>query len=225
MSHFSAATISFLKDLKKHNDRDWFKANQARYEANVREPARQLIRDFAPQLAKVSSNFLASDKKVGGSLFRIQNDLRFAKDKDPYKTHIGIQFRHARGKDAHTPGFYLHIEPGNCFFGAGIWRPDSKSAASIRKAIDGDQNEWKKIWKSKKMAGFEKHGESLKRPPRGFNVDHPLIEDLKRKDFLAFTKLSQKDVVSKNALKTLTKSTQASARYVEFLCVALGQTF
>ena len=130
--HFRPHLFKFLKDLESNNNRDWFQANKARYEDQIKEPALQFISDFGPLLRKVSPHFRADPRPNGGSLFRIYRDVRFAKDKRPYKTHTGIQFRHEAGRDAHAPGFYLHLESGRVFVGAGIWHPDSTSLRKIQ---------------------------------------------------------------------------------------------
>ena len=106
---FSAATFSFLEELAAHNNRAWFEANKSRYESVVREPALQFIAAMAPLLAEFAPHFRAEPRRVGGSLMRVHRDTRFSRDKSPYKTNIGIQFRHALGKDVHAPGFYLHV--------------------------------------------------------------------------------------------------------------------
>jgi uncharacterized protein (TIGR02453 family) len=219
---FSPALFTFLRQLKANNDRDWFKANQAKFEDAVRTPALEFVRDMAPRLEALSPHFLASDKKVGGSLFRIHRDTRFSKDKTPYKTHTGIQFRHEEGKSAHAPCFYLHLEPGEVFVGAGIWRPDTATAKRIREAIVEDPQAWKKATQRKAFTKrFALSGESLKRPPRGFDAEHPLLEDLKRKDFIAVAKLTQRDVTSGDVPKTFSALCKTSAPLVEFLCDAL----
>ncbi len=115
---------------------------------------------------------------------RVYRDTRFANDKTPFKTNVGIQFRHELGKDVHAPGFYLHIEPGNCFLGAGIWRPESKVLAAIREFIADNPNGWREAVGARAFKkDWELVGTTLVRPPRGFEPDHPLIVDLKRKDF------------------------------------------
>jgi len=130
--YFSKATFSFLGELSRNNNREWFHDNKQRYEEAVRGPALAFIEDIAPELQLIAPRFLAVPKKVGGSLMRVHRDIRFGKDKTPYKTNIGIQFRHEAGKDVHAPGYYLHIAPQECFFGAGIWRPDSTALGQIR---------------------------------------------------------------------------------------------
>jgi len=224
--YFTPALFGFLKDLAENNDREWFKANQARYEEHVREPALEFISDFADPLAKVSPHFVVDSRKLGGSLFRIQRDTRFAKDKTPYKLNTGMQFRHRAGKDAHAPGFYVHLEPGGCFMGVGLWRPETAVAYAIRQHIDENRPAWKQASQSKRFTDvFELGGDSLKRPPRGYDEDHPLIEDLKRKDFIASTRLSQKSVTSGGFMKEFTDNCKRSSPFMGFLCEAVGVPF
>ncbi len=221
-AHFSPALFKFLRDLAVHNDRDWFQANKDRYEDQLREPAQAFISDFGPELRKISPHFRADPRKVGGSLFRIHRDVRFSKDKSPYKTHTGIQFRHRAGKDVHAPGFYLHLEPGGCFAGVGIWHPDGEATKNIRSFLIDNTARWQRLTGAKRFREtFALTGDSLKRPPRGFDPDHPLIEDLKRKDFIAVHKLSQKDVTAKDFLKRYTDLCRTGSALVEALCEAV----
>ena len=133
--HFAPALFAFLRELRENNNREWFQANKGRYEADVRDPLLRFIADFALPLHELSTHFVADPRPVGGSLFRIYRDVRFSKDKSPYKTQAAAHFRHERGKDVHAPGFYLHLEPDDVFAGAGIWHPDMKSLTKIRDAI------------------------------------------------------------------------------------------
>lgn len=222
-AYFSNALFTFLRDLKANNDREWFKANKKRYETALKDPALSFIADFGPHLHKLSPHFVAEPKPVGGSLFRIHRDTRFAKDKSPYKTTAGIHFRHESAKDAHAPGFYLHLAPGDCFVGMGLWRPEPAIAGKIRHAIVDQPKLWKSATTGNAFkASFSLAGESLKRPPRGFDGDHPFIDDLKRKDFMATAKLSQKQVVSSSFMKDLAKALKPGAPFVKFLCGAVG---
>ena len=109
----------------------------------VREPALDFIDDFRPRLAKISPHFSADSRNVGGSLMRPFRDTRFSKDKTPYKTNIGIQFRHTSGRDIHAPGYYVHIEPGESFVGVGLWHPETAVARQIRQAINDDIPGWR----------------------------------------------------------------------------------
>ena len=132
---FDPEFFEFLADLAANNDREWFAANKARYEAEVLEPALAFIEDFGYRLREISPNFVADPRRTGGSLFRIYRDTRFAKDKTPFKTHTGMQFRHVAGKDVHAPGFYLHLDPAESFAGGGLWRPDPSTANRVREKI------------------------------------------------------------------------------------------
>lgn len=219
---FSPALFTFLRELTENNDRDWFAANKARYEADVREPALEFISAFAPRLDALSPHFVADARKVGGSLFRIHRDVRFSKDKSPYKTHTGIHFRHALARDAHAPGFYLHLEPGGVFAGAGMWRPDTATARRIREAIAADGAAWRRAVGSKAFRErYRLDGESLKRPPAGFSADHPLIADLKRKDFIAVAPLPDRAVTAAGFLDEYADACRAAAPLVRFLCRAI----
>src|SRR5437762_4106119 len=129
---FTRAFFDFLRELRDHNDRNWFAANKDRYDKNVRDPALRFIGEFGNPLAKISKHLVADPRPVGGSMFRIYRDTRFASDKTPYKTAVGIRFPHRAARDVHSAGFYLHLEPGEIFVGAGIWHPETKTATMIR---------------------------------------------------------------------------------------------
>ncbi len=224
--YFTPTLFSFLRDLAHHNDRAWFKANQAAYEKHVREPALEFINDFAPHLAQISPHFVADSRKVGGSLFRIQRDTRFARDKTPYKENTGMQFRHVRGRDVHAPGFYLNLEPGACYMGIGLWRPESTMAQAVRLHIHEHQTEWRRASGGKRFTEvFTVTGDSLKRAPRGFDDDHPLIADLKRKDFIASTRLTQGQVASDHFLEDFAANCTRAAPFMRFLCEAVDVPF
>jgi len=218
---FNRKTIAFLKALSQNNNKIWFDQNRQRYEDEVRTPALNYIESMDQHIAKISPHFVVSAKKVGGSMMRVHKDIRFSKDKTPYKTNIGIQFRHARGKDVHAPGFYLHIEPGDAFLAAGIWRPESSTLKNVRTLMDEYPKEWTKL--TKKLIGkdeFKFGGESLKRPPKGFQAEHPLIDDLKRKDLIAVKNLKISTVYAKDFDKQTARLFKAVAPLVKFICDA-----
>jgi len=220
--YFSRKTFGFLGDLAQNNDREWFQANKARYEETVKLPALSFIQDFQGPLKKLSGHFRADPRINGGSLFRIYRDVRFSKDKSPYKTSVGIQFRHEAGKGAHAPGFYLHLEPGGCFVGLGIWRPDGKTLRKIRQGIVENPDGWRKALSG---AGFRKRfelsGDHLVRPPRGFDQEHPLVEDLKWKDYVASAPLTQKAVTDPGFMMEYAAYCRAGLPFVSFLCKTL----
>lgn len=225
-SCFTNATFAFMKDLAENNNREWFKENKHRYEEHVKDAAIQFITDFGSHLKKISGHFRADPRPVGGSLFRIYKDTRFSRDKSPYKTAIGIQFRHDLGKDAHAPGYYLHIDPTGCFAGAGMWRPDSGSLLKIREAIVEDPKGWKRAVGGKRFREtFALEGDQLKRPPRGFDPEHPLVEDLKRKDFIGVVTLTKKVITSPDLPKELAGEFRVGSPLMRFLCEAVGVPF
>lgn len=223
---FRPATFAFLRDLAANNDREWFQANKERWEADALEPALAFITAFGFQLESISPHFLAIPQRSGGSLYRIYRDTRFSNDKSPYKTHLGLHFRHARHKDAHAPGFYLHLQPRNCFMGAGIWHPDSPTLQKIRQHLVTDSRGWKRATSGRAFeTELEVSGSRLKRPPRGFDPEHPLIEDLKLKDFLCVATLTQKEATSGELLDRFTGLCRTAAPFVRYLCDATGVPF
>jgi len=224
--YFNARTFEFLDALARNNNRDWFQAHKDEYEASVREPALRFITAMADELPAISPHFLAVPKKVGGSLMRVNRDIRFGKDKRPYKTNIGIQFRHEVGKDVHAPGFYFHVEKDECFVGLGIWRPDSKTLGRIRDAIVEDEKGWLAARdNSRFVEHLQLEGESLRSYPRGYAKDHPLIEDLRRKDFIAGAPLTREQVCSRQLMDTVMTKFAAGEGLMRFLCRALELRF
>ena len=224
--HFSPSAIQFLVELSHNNDRDWFKAHQARYEADVREPTRAFVRAMAPRLERLSPHLVASDKKVGGAMMRPQRDTRFSPDKTPYKTNVGVHFRHAAGKDVHAPGLYVHLDPGEVFLGAGIWHPDAGTLSRIRKHMDDNRAAFKRARGAKAFqALFSPGGDSLKRPPKGYAADHPLIEDLKRKDHIAVSSVPMATLFKPGFVREVERRFKAARGYMAFLCQALDLPF
>ena len=223
---FDAKLIKFLRQLQRNNHRDWFAKHKSRYEEDVLFPALAFVESFIPHLKKISPHFLAVPKRVGGSVMRIYRDTRFSKDKTPYKTNLGIHFRHELGKDVHCPGFYLHIEPKECFLGAGIWHPDNQALGKIRQAINDRPAAWKRARDNKKFRShFEFAGDSLKRPPRGFDEDHKYIADLKRKDHIGIKSLDVEIVSSPQLIPNVAEAFASSKPYMRFLCDALRIPF
>ncbi|MEH6502660.1 MAG: DUF2461 domain-containing protein [Cycloclasticus sp.] len=219
---FSEDTFKFLEQLAKNNNRPWFNEHKHIYEQAVRSPALDFINAMQPVIKKLSPNFTAVAKKTGGSLMRVYRDARFSKDKTPYKTNIGIQFRHVAGKDIHAPGFYLHIAANDCFLGTGIWHPDSKALSRIREMISDNPNAWKKITSHKNFKRhFEFSGDSLKTYPRGYAKGHPMIHDLKRKDFIAIHPLSREEILSPDLVKTMHQRFNIASDLMDYLCNAL----
>ncbi len=214
---FRPELFQFLRQLKKHNNREWFARNKHRFEAEIREPALLFIGSFAAPLSRITQFLVADTRTSGGSLFRIYRDIRFSHDKRPFKTHVGIQFCHADAKDAHAPCFYLHLEPENCFAAAGVWHPETRDVTKIRTAIVSRPKEWEKVRRK-----VELEGESLMRPPRGYDPEHPFIEDIKHKDFVASLAFTEKQVCKSSFMRDFTDACRSMSPLVEFTTRALG---
>lgn len=220
------ALFDFLRALAANNEKPWFEANRRRYENEVRGPVLDFIDAFAGPLAEISPHFRADPRPNGGSLFRIHRDIRFSRDKTPYKTNVGAHFRHAAGKDAHAPGFYLHLEPGACFAGCGVWHPDGESLRGIRDSIVARPDEWTRITAAPAFREtFRLAGQALKRPPRGYDPAHPLVEDLKRKDFVALARFPEGDACRPDFLERFTDIARRGGAFVGFLSRAVGVPF
>jgi uncharacterized protein (TIGR02453 family) len=214
--YFDEETLDFLGDLKRNNDRTWFNANKARYEQTLKEPFLEFISDVGPELRTLSRNLVADPSPSGGSLFRIYRDVRFSKDKSPYKTHAGAHFQ-LGGKGAAGPGYYLHIEQAGSFVAGGMWMPKPEVLHRIRERISAKPSDWKKA------RGKLDHGEdTLKRPPRGFDPDDPMIEDIKRKSFTSSVRLTDKQVTGPNLMKTFVRNCEQIGPLMRFLAGAVG---
>lgn len=222
-AYISPELFAFLRELKANNDRAWFEANKERYERQVRQPLLAFIADFGLRLAEISRHYIADARPLGGSLFRIYRDVRFSRDKNPYKTAAGIQFRHESGKDVHAPGFYLHLEPDNVFAGAGLWRPDKATLTKIRDAIVADPERWRAVSEDLAFRSvYRLGGESLQRPPQGYDPDHPFITDLKRKEFIADISFSEADACDPAFIDRYAGVCRQAGPYMEFLTTAVG---
>jgi uncharacterized protein (TIGR02453 family) len=218
-SYFGPELFQFLRDLTADNRREWFLANKERYEEQVKEPMLRFIADFGFSLQKISQSYEADPRPTGGSLFRIYRDTRFSRDKRPYKTHAAAHFRHrATRTDVHAPGFYLHLEPEGCFAGAGLWHPEPASLKKVREAIVERTGGWEAVLRSK----LTLEGETLKRPPPGYDPAHPRIEDLKRKEFVAAMPFTEAQVCGPRFLGSYAAACRAMSPLMEFLTKAVG---
>ena len=209
--------FKFLRALKRNNERDWFNANKQRYIDDVRDPLCAFVEIVGPKLQGIHPGVIADSRPNGGSLFRIYRDTRFSKDKTPYKTHAALHFQCAP-KSQPAPGFYLGLEPGSVMVACGLWHPPSDVLKRVRGAIVDDAAGWKKA----KKAGLWPDDESLKRPPRGFDPEHPAIEDLKRKSFTARTEFSEKDACAKDFPAKFVKTCRGYRPLLDFLAEAAG---
>jgi uncharacterized protein (TIGR02453 family) len=189
--------FKFLRDLRDNNNKEWFADNKTRFRDVVQVPMLGFIETMAPWLAVHTPAFVADKRLNGGSLFRIYRDTRFSANKAPYKTNVGCNFRHKIGKDAHAPGLYVHIAPDEVFFGGGIWSPPTPVLNEIRDAIVDDPKRWGQITQDpafKKKVGGLGETDMLKNAPRGYDKDHPFVDDLKRKSLFAFSNCTEAQV-------------------------------
>jgi uncharacterized protein (TIGR02453 family) len=193
---FPEDLFRFLEELAANNNREWFTANKRRYQTAVVAPVSEFVQVMGTRLNRISPHFTADPRPNGGSMFRIYRDTRFSRDKRPYKENVGCHFRHAAGQSAHAPGFYLHLQPGEVFAGAGIWLPPGPALEKIRSAIAEQPDRWSKVVGDKHLVRRfgEIDGDSLKRCPTGYAEDHPFVADLKRKSF--FVRRPLDDAVS-----------------------------
>jgi len=223
---FTPASIGFLNELSANNNRDWFNANKQRYEEHVLDVALRFIQSMQDPLAEFAPHFTAIPKRMGGSLMRVYRDTRFSKNKAPFKTNIGIQFRHEQAKDVHAPGYYVHIDPDQVFLGAGMWRPAPGALRGIRERIVARPAEWAR---ARDDRSFRRHftlgGETLSRPPRGFDKEHPEIGDIKRKDFIAVKNLELADATDSRFQQKVESAFKAADPYMRFLCKSVNVPF
>jgi uncharacterized protein (TIGR02453 family) len=218
-----------MTELSRNNNKIWWDHNKERYIEVVREPALDFIQDFGPRLTRISPHFTADARTIGGSLMRPYRDTRFSKDKTPYKTNVGIQFRHDAGKDIHAPGFYVHLEPDACFAGVGMWHPETAVARRIRQTINDDPSGWKQATKGKAFTNTwsieQDEDETLKKVPREFDQDHPYADDLRMKSFVAGTRVSDQFVASAGFDTRLIAMFSKASDFTAFVCKAVGLQF
>lgn len=215
----SPRLFRFFSELARHNERQWFEENKARYVEDVRDPLLRFIEVFGARLAKISRQMVADPRPVGGSLFRIHRDTRFSRDKTPYKTHAGLHFRHAAGRDVHAPIFYLHLQPGMVFAAAGMWRPPAEAVKQVRDAIVARPDAWRRAVRSCPLSHED---DRLKRPPRGYDPAHPLVEDLKRQTFITSTHFTQADACRPDFVDRFARACQGATPLMQFLAGAVG---
>lgn len=226
-TYFSDKTFKFLRGLARHNERAWFQAHKSDYETHVRTPFLQLLLDLQPALSKVSAHYRANPKPVGGSLFRLHRDTRFANDKTPYKRWQGARLFHARGRQVEAPSFYLHLEPRACFVGAGLWHPQPATQRMVRQFIFDNPGSWKAAAHAsafRRRYDFEA-SEKLVRAPRGFPADFEFIEDLKHRNFVATRTLDDDIMLGPRLRQTLEKDLQGLAPFMDYLCASLDLEF
>lgn len=216
------STIKFLKSLKKNNTKGWFDANRKVYEA-AKQDFENLVQTIIMQHGKNDETIASLKPK--DCMFRINRDVRFSKDKSPYKTNFGASINRG-GKKSLLAGYYFHCEPGQCFVGGGLWQPFPDVLKKVRQEIDYCYNEFSSIINNKKFKtiyGDMYRGEdiSLSRPPKGYDESNPAIEFIKLKSFIAMQKLDDKDLTDKNLSKKIVTSFNELQPLVKFINRAL----
>ena len=214
-------TLKFLKQLAKNNQKEWFDANRKTYEASKAE--------FEVIVKSVIDKSLVFDNKLSGleakkCLFRINKDVRFSKDKSPYKLNMGASINPG-GKKSEIPGYYIHIEPGKCFLAGGCYMPMPDMLAAIRQEIDYNTANFKKILNAKDFKTYFKElsqEEKLKTAPKGYEKTHPEISLLQHKNFIMVHALKDEEVLNKNFPTYAAKVFKAMLPMNEFLraCMA-----
>jgi len=223
------AAISFLRQLGRNNRREWFEAHRPVYEGELREPMRALIEEVDARLARVAPEIVGEPRR---SLFRIHRDIRFSKDKSPYKTNAGCWFYHrdaGRGVGGEAAGggagFYFHIEPGQYFVAGGIWMPPRPSLAKIRNWLVEDHRRLAAILSApgfRRRYGTLDPEHQLTRLPRGFAPGHPAEPWLRFQSFTVSRSLTESQVLSPRLPELLTREFAALTPFVRWLNAALG---
>lgn len=219
-AYFTPELFRFLARLKRNNNRDWFLAHQEEFDTYVRQPALRFITDFAAPLYEIGPYLVADARPSRGSLFRIYRDVRFSHDKRPYKTHLAMRFSH-RGKDVHSPGFYLHLEPGGCFAASGLWHPEPPTLLRVRSAIVSRPKEWRAV---RKLLNWD-DATKLTRPPRGFPADHEFVEDLKLRDIGTAVEFTDNQVCGPRFMSIFAAACRTMSPLAAFLSSAVGLKF
>lgn len=226
-TYFTDKSFKFLRALARNNERTWFHAHKADYDTHVRAPFLQLLTDLQPDVATISAHYRADPKTVGGSLFRIQRDTRFANNKAPYKSWQGARIFHERRKQLPAPSFYLHLQHDACFIGAGFWHPETATQRKIRQFILDNPGSWKK---AAHAPAFRRRfdlasEEMLVRSPPGVDRDFAFIDDLRRKNFVAARPLGDDVLLGPRLRQTLARDLGALAPFVDYLCAAVDLEF
>jgi len=211
--NIQASTLQFLKDLAANNNRDWFQANKARYEA-----ALDNMKQFAKSVEKALGE---TDLLESANLFRIYRDVRFSKDKSPYKNNFGLSL--SRATKQLRGGYYLQIEPGDSFAGGGFWQPNAEDLKRIRAEIAVNDQPIREIMAD---PGFQKYfstleGDELKTAPQGIDRNHPALDLLRKKSFVAIRKFTDEQVISDTFLEEVIQSFRAMRPFFDYMSMVL----
>jgi len=218
------STVQFLRNLKKNNKKEWFDANRTKYES-AKKDVEDLSVEIIKRLSRTDDSIAHLQPK--DCMFRINRDVRFSKDKSPYKTNMGVYFSKG-GKKGINAGYYFHLEPGSSFVAGGLWMPMPPELKRVRQEIDYSWDEVSKITGSKKFKSvfgdLDMSNESaLSRPPKGYEADNPAISYLKLKSFIATTKIKDADLTSKELVKKVTVHFELLKPLIDFLNRAIEE--
>ena len=211
------STLKFLKELKKNNNREWFEKNRKLYD-NAKQNFIDVTHEIIVQFGKIDPNIAHLEAKK--SVFRLNRDVRFSKDKSPYKTNMGM-FLSKSGKNATHAGYYFHLEPGACFIGGGLYMPMPDILLKVRQEIDYSWKEFNKIISDKKFVRHYKELNPAKeytliRPPKGYDAENPAIEFIKMKTWITGKNISDAELMDKKLIKNTVNSFEALQPLVQF---------
>ena len=225
---FTSDAFTFFRRLARNNAKPWFEAHRDDYEHEVREPMRDLVEEMLERFRRFAPEIGGDPKRC---MFRINRDVRFSKDKSPYKTNAACWFHHRVadrkvGGEAHSgsAGFYFHLEPGRSMVGAGLWMPPRPQLNRIREAIADDPEGFEAMLRSlpKRFGGLDEEHGMLKRVPRGYGEDHPAAKWLRYQSFTTGRMLKDADVVGPKLPALLAKEFEAMLPLVRWLNDTLG---
>ena len=224
---FTKRAFQFFRGLARNNNKPWFEAHREEYEGDVRQPMRDLIEDLDTRFARFAPEIGGDPKR---SMFRINRDIRFSKDKSPYKTHAACWFHHLNAArnvgaeaDEGSAGYYFHLEPGKSMIGAGLWRPPRPQLKKLRDAIADNPEAFDKVARSipRRFGGLDDE-DALKRMPRGYPEDHPAGKWLRFQSFTSGRTLTDAQVTSASLAALLAREYEALLPLVRWLNGALG---
>lgn len=213
-----SSTVKFLKDLKKNNSKEWFDANRKVYEA-AKEDFAKLVETLIERHGEKDQEIASLNVK--DCVFRINRDVRFSKNKAPYKTNMGASINRG-GKKSIYAGYYFHLEPGESFVGGGLWMPEPDALKKVRQEIDYSFDEFKSIVSNKKFKStygdlYTEEGVKLSRPPKGYDDTNPAIEFIKLKSFLAMQPITDADITEKSLIKKITTAFEVLQPMITFI--------
>lgn len=211
------SVFTFLKKLESNNNRDWFEKNKGNY-LKAKEDFEVFVQEVINGIAKFDKK-ISPDTKAKDCTFRIYKDVRFSKDKTPYKNNMGASINPG-GRKSPVPGYYFHVQPNSSFIAGGVWMPEPEVLNAIRQEIDYNSKPLLKILNS---ASFKKYykklddEDALKTAPKGYDKEHPLIDLLRNRHFIVSHAFTNKQVLDKNAAKEIIAGFKAMHPFLEYL--------